>query len=309
MTPLPHRTRIVVLILAAMTLVAMPLVARADYPAFEATLTEPGGVIDLSAPHHLAVSSDEIKAWVERAATALTHFYGRYPVKHVSITVLPGGSDVNGAVEYDGRRIEIHVSGDTTHADLVADWMLTHEMFHLSQPELDDDYTWMSEGMADYLEPVARVRIRQITPERFWRDLVEGMPQGLPKPGDRGLDHTHTWGRTYWGGSLYWLIADIHVRQKTDNKKSVRDAARAVLDAGGDGSQDWNIDRLLDVYDSGVGVTVFKDLHNERGGKPVMVDLDELWKSLGVIFDGQNITFNDAAPLANIRRGIIAPEK
>jgi hypothetical protein len=296
--------------LIGLALIATPSLVHADYPGFEAILAEPGGVIDLSAPRRLAASPEEVTAWVQRAATALTHFYGRYPVKRVSIIVLPGGDgDVQGGVEHDGRRIEIHLGTDTTHADLLGDWMITHEMFHLSQPELDDDYSWMSEGMADYLEPVARVRIGQITPERFWRDLVEGMPQGLPRPGDRGLDHTHTWGRTYWGGSLYWLLADIRVRQQTGNQKSVRDAARAALDAGGDGSQNWSINRLLDVYDSGVGVPVFKDLHHELGGRPVAIDLDKLWKSLGVISDGRKVTFDDAAPLANIRRGIVAREK
>ena len=88
-------------------------------------------------------------------------------------------------------------------------------MFHLSQPDLDDDYSWMSEGMADYLEPVARIRVGQITPEKFWQDLVDGLPNGLPASSDRGLDNTHTWGRTYWGGSLYWLLADIRIRQQT----------------------------------------------------------------------------------------------
>ncbi|HEY1923582.1 MAG TPA: hypothetical protein VGG44_12590, partial [Tepidisphaeraceae bacterium] len=253
---------------------------------------------------------DEVEAWVQRAATTLTHFYGRYPVKRVSIFVLPGDdSGIQGGVEHDGRRIDIRLGSNVTHADLLADWMITHEMFHLSQPDVDGDYSWMSEGMADYLEPVARVRIGQITPERFWRDLVDGLPQGLPKSGDRGLDHTHTWGRTYWGGSLFWLLADIRIRQQTNNQKSVRDAARAVLNAGGDGSQDWTLDRLLDAYDAGIGVPVFKQLHDEMGNKPVNVDLDELWKSLGVISDGQTIRFNDAAPLANIRRGIVEPEK
>jgi predicted metalloprotease with PDZ domain len=131
----------------------------------------------------------------------------------------------------------------------------------------------------------------------------------LPQPGDRGLDNTHTWGRTYWGGSLYWLLADIRVRQHTNNQKSVRDAARAVLDAGGDGSQTWTIDHLLDMYDRGVGVSVFKDLHNEMDDKPVNTDLNALWKSLGVIYTDGKLTFDDTAPLASVRRGIVAPEK
>jgi predicted metalloprotease with PDZ domain len=183
---------------------------------------------------------------------------------------------------------------------------MTHEMFHLSQPDVDDSYHWISEGMADYLEPVSRARLGQIKVEQFWRDLVQGMPQGLPQEGDGGLDHTHTWGRTYWGGSLFWLLADIRVRQETRNTKSVRDAAGAVLNAGGDGSQDWELDRLLKAYDSGTGTRVFETLHDQMGDKAVHTDLDALWKSLGVMYNAsdETIRFDDKAPLADIRRGI-----
>jgi predicted metalloprotease with PDZ domain len=111
---------------------------------------------------------------------------------------------------------------------------------------------------------------------------------------------------------LFWLLADMEIRQKTENKKSVRDAARAVLDAGGDGSQTWTIGDLLDAYDQGVGtpgVTVFKDLHDEMGGTPVDTDLPALWKSLGVVDDHGKVTFDDAAPLAEVRKGITEMEK
>jgi hypothetical protein len=38
-----------------------------------------------------------------------------------------------------------------------------------------------------------------VTAEQVWGDMLRDMPQGLPHAGDRGLDHTHTWGRTYGG--------------------------------------------------------------------------------------------------------------
>jgi hypothetical protein len=262
--------------------------------------------IEISTPQPLPVSSAQVNDWVDRAAKALTAFYGRYPVRHVHLIILPaeGGGGVQNGREWDGRRIEIHLGADTTEKDLRGDWMLTHEMFHLSQPDLGEDYSWMSEGMADYLEPVARVRIGQITPEKFWKDLVEGLPQGLPQSGDQGLDRTHTWGRTYWGGCLYWLLADVRVHEQTHNKKSVRDAAKAALDAGGDGSQEWTIEKLLDAYDRGTGTTVFKDLHDEMGNKPAMTDLDALWKSLGIIYENGQIKFDDHASRADVRKSI-----
>jgi len=274
----------------------------------QTTLTIAGGSIELQTPKPLPVSMDAVNDWVQRAAQAVSGFYGRYPVKQVSIFVLParhGGID--GGEEWDGERIEIHLGPDTTIAELKDNWMLTHEMFHLSQPDFDDQYQWMSEGMADYLEPVARVRIGQITAQRFWKDLVEGLPQGLPDAGDGGLDRTHTWGRTYWGGCLFWLLADIQIREQTHNQKSIRDAAKTVLDAGGNGSRHWEFDEYLATADRGTGTSVFKTLHEQQGTHPFSVDLPALWKSLGVIYENGQVTFDDSASLANVRVDITSP--
>jgi hypothetical protein len=41
--------------------------------------------------------------------------------------------------------------------------------------------------------------------------MVSGMPQGEPQRGDRGLDGTHTWGRTYWGGAMFCLLTDVEI--------------------------------------------------------------------------------------------------
>jgi hypothetical protein len=283
--------------------------AHGEPASGDMVLTVGGGTINVSLAPNLPVQREAVKDWLLRAATAISSFYGRYPVKSVSIEV--GAADfgqVEDGREFDGERIVIRLGNQTTAESLANDWMITHEMFHLSQPSLDDDYLWMSEGMADYLEPVARVRIGQITPEHFWKEFVESMPQALPRAGDHGLDHTHTWASTYWGGCLYWLLADVRVREQTHNAKSVRDAALAALNAGGDGSQDWTMDRLLSTYDRGTGTQVFSKLHDEMGNKPGATDLDALWKSLGVLYSDRTgeITFDDHAPLAAIRRGITA---
>ena len=55
-------------------------------------------------------------------------------------------------------------------------------------------------GLATYVESIARAQAGELGVEQVWAGFVKGMPNGLPQSGDRGLDHTHTWGRTYWGG-------------------------------------------------------------------------------------------------------------
>jgi hypothetical protein len=42
--------------------------------------------------------------------------------------------------------------------------------------------------------------------------------RGEPGPGDGGLDDTDSWGRTYWGGALFCLLADVRFRERTGNR-------------------------------------------------------------------------------------------
>ena len=128
--------------------------------------------------------------------------------------------------------------------------------------------------------------------------------QGLPAAGDRGLDNSRIHERIYWGGNLYWLVADLRIREKTNNRHSVDDAIRAILDAGGDGAATWSLDRVLSVGDQATQTTVLKDLHDELGPRPGAVNLDALWRQLGVQYRSGVITFDDSAPLAGIRTAI-----
>jgi len=47
------------------------------------------------------------------------------------------------------------------------------------------------------------------------------------------FNHTHTWGRTYWGGALFVLCGGRNSQADTQ-KKGVRSALRGILAAGGD---------------------------------------------------------------------------
>ena len=63
--------------------------------------------------------------------------------------------------------------------------------------------------------------------------------------------------------------------------------------------------RILATADKAVGVDVLTRLHNEMGPKPVTPDLP--WRDLGLKRVGEDIEFDDSAPLAAIRKAITAP--
>jgi len=274
------------------------------------SLTVGGGTIDVALDPGVALPRAAVMRWVRRAAEAVAGFYGRFPVARILVSVAPGGHEpVNGGVTYAAREIDVRISREATAADLDSDWVLTHEMFHLAFPNLDDKYRWMMEGLADYLEPIARARAGQWRAEEVWRDFAEGSPRGEPRRGDRGLDHAPSRDRIYWGGNTYWLLADLRIRERTDNRKSVDDAVRAILDAGGDGNSHWEFAQVLATGDRATGTEVLTELHREFGMKPGRVDLDALWKRLGVVNAAGAVTFDDAAPLAKIRAAITAPAR
>jgi hypothetical protein len=283
--------------------------APAPSPPGDDVIKVGGATIQIEMEPGLKAHHAALVVWVRRAAVALTGYFGHFPVKELTVTVHRGGGDpaIDG-VTHGNSRIDVRLAASYQQSDLDDDWVLTHEMFHLAFPTLDDRYLWMMEGLSDYLEPVARARAGQMTPQDAWKEFAEGLPQGLPAPGDRGLDHTRTRERIYWGGNLYWLLADVRIRVQTANHHSVDDAIRAILAAGGTGGTDWPIDQVFKVGDAATGTTVLKDLHDELGPKPVNIDLDGLWKKLGVKYNSGAVTFDDAAPWAAIRAAITAPQ-
>jgi hypothetical protein len=255
----------------------------------------------------IRIPAKDILHWVKSAAESVTAYYGRFAVPQVLIRITPfKGRGVHNGVTFGDRggRILIRVGDKTSPSEFASDWMLTHEMVHLAFPSVEDKHHWIEEGIATYVEPIARIQTGNFKAEDMWRDLVRDMPQGLPQAGDRGLDHTHTWGRTYWGGALFCLLADVEIRRQTNNEKGLEHALRGILDAGGDIRRQWNLEDALKIGDRVVGVSVLESLYEKMKDLPVTVDLDNLWARLGVRSDGAGVRFDDNAPLAEVRHAI-----
>ena len=284
--------------------------AACAFPADTVTSTVIIGTsrIDVSTEEGaLHAPKEDVLKWVQWSAEAVAGYYGRFPVPHTSLRIIPtSGAGVRGGRTWGdrGSHISIHVGADTTWSDFADDWMLTHEMIHLAFPDVDDQHHWIEEGISVYVEPFARVRARHMDANLMWFEVVRDMPKGLPGPGDQGLDHTHTWGRTYWGGALFCLLADIEIHQKTDNKKGLQDALRGILDAGGDIREDWDLEKALDMGDKATGVAVLKPLYEKTKDQPYPVDLPAIWTQLGIEREGNTVRFVDSAPLAKTREAI-----
>jgi hypothetical protein len=286
---------------------------EAPPPEKTATLHLGGAVIEVALPDEpMKLSSVDLLGWVKRAATAVSAYYGHFPVPHLTIRVRAGnGSGVRHGVTYPrgGGLILVSVGREATLEDLNNDWVLTHEMIHLAFPNMAENHHWIEEGISTYVEPVARAAAGQLPVDEMWRTFLRDMPKGEPEPGDQGLDNTPTWGRTYWGGAMFCLLADVEIRERTHNRKGLRDALRAILEDGGVITQDWDIDTALAAGDRGTGVKVLEQLYQQMKDKPSPIDLAALWKKLGLSLENGRAVFNDKAPEASIRKAITAPAR
>lgn len=280
------------------------------YSAFGAlaveTLHVERATIDVAFAPGPAIDRAAVRKALTRAAEVVARYFHRFPVERLLVLVVPtGGDDLHGrTLGGGGATLMLYVGNEATAEALARSWVPAHELTHLAFPTVARQELWIAEGMATYLEPIERARAGDLSAEKLWRDLVDGLPQGQPERGDRGLDHTHTWGRTYWGGALFCMVADLEIRRRTGNRRSLDDAVRAIVAAGGTLERTWPLTHALDVGDAAVGVPVLRELYAQQASAPVTIDLDAWWKKLGIKLDGGRIVFDDSAPLAAVRRAI-----
>lgn len=249
--------------------------------------------------------------WIRDSAGAVAAWYGQFPIASLKIVVTPkSGRGVSGGRSWahDGGLIRIRVGEQTTADDFARDWVLVHEMTHFALPSLPEAQAWLEEGLASYVEPLARAQAGQMRAEQVWSGFMRGMPNGLPRAGDRGLDRTHTWGRTYWGGALFCLLADLEIRRRTANRRGLQDALRAILESGNMETFS-EIRPLLAIGDRAVGVPVLSELYARQKDTPEAADLAALWARLGVAERAGVVEFDDAAPEAWLRRALTERQK
>jgi hypothetical protein len=247
----------------------------------------------------------QAREWVRQSAQAAAAYFGRFPVPTAELLLIPQ----SGAGVLDGTTfalpsiyIRLRIGRATTPQQFHDDWILVHEMVHLAVPRVPSAHNWLHEGIATYVEGVARGRAGLVDAGVVWRGWMQQMPQGQPQPGDAGLDHTPTWARTYWGGAMFCLLADVQLLQRSGGRAGLQQALQGVLAAGGSYAVAWPLPRILAAADAATGQGVLAELYEQMRDQPAPVDLDGLFQHLGV----RSGAFDEQAPLAAVRRAILS---
>ena len=262
--------------------------------------------IDLAVlPGRRHVSDEEVQSFVQAHTGAVADFYGKFPVAHALVVLLPNRRGGYGRANGSGGASVLYLlNRRDDYESVMGDWVLVHELLHFACPLLAREHHWFEEGLSTYFEPIVRQGEGWQTGEEVWAELHGKMFNGLPQAGDLGLDRTRTWGRTYWGGALFCMLADIEIRKQTNNAKSLRDAMRAVVESGGSILRPATMRETLQTGDDAIGVAVLVPLWEAMRNDPYPVDLDQLWTELGIERVDGGLRFDDSAQFAWIREAI-----
>jgi hypothetical protein len=286
--------------------------AYSAFGAFRTTHTEQSGArLDvnlLGTP--LAMGDAAAVEWVKGAASCVSGLFGRFPVD-TTVFVVPvsGARDVVfGRVMSLGGASVVLLFGDRARpADAHDDWVVVHELFHLGCPSFVGEGHWLEEGLATYYEPVLRERAGWMTSVDLWTHFVREMSRGLRREGEAAsIEERDDIDSTYWGGALFVLLADVELRAGTHGERSMDDVVRTVLSVHGDATRRARLADFVRTGDEATGFHVLANLYDGWAVHGQNVDLDGLWRKMGITVQGTRVVLDDGAPLASVRKGIEA---
>ena len=288
--------------------------AQPENPACPAPVTMSleihGSILCIDMDDRTPEGQRRLRTWIDRSARIVAAYYSRFPARRIRLQIMadPGNGVRGGHTTNDsGLAIQVRVGTTATDQDLAADWVLVHEMVHLALPEVGRRHLWLAEGLATYVEGIARAQYGNRDIRDVWAEQRRSMPLGLPRAGEGGMDETAAWGRTYWGGALFCLQAEVAIREQTANRVGLQSALRAILRETTGYGAERDINEVLRIGDTATGTHVLENLYQLSRTTPQVPDLDALWKSLGVPQDPMTQPFDDQAPLAAIRIAMTAP--
>ena len=212
--------------------------------------------------------------WVRRSADIVSRYYGRFPrrERHGRSSQPQSGAGVHGGKTFANPNAFIRVQRRAARSPpaQLLERLGAGARDDASGAARHGRRACVALGGARDLRRRAWRACRPATAARptCGRRSCARCPAGCRRRGDRGLDHTHTWGRTYWGGAMFCLLADVDIRGSTHLRFGLQDALRAVLRASGGLCVGLANRARVAHRDAAVGTSSLEELYAQPEGLP-----------------------------------------
>ncbi len=263
------------------------------------------------------IDKAKIARWVRSNLTALTTVYGHFPISTLQLLVVPmdnakepvpWGEVMRGG----GNAVHLYIGTSFSQQDFLNDWVLSHELSHLLHPRMIKNGAWLYEGMASYYQNIIRSRQGLLTAELAWEKLHAGFDRGYSNTvkiksnsqiKEKNLDQitknmrkNRAFMRIYWSGAAMSLLADVRLRQITNNKKSLDSILFAFNECCLSDSRWWTAYEVMNKFDMLSNTSIFTEIYQENVYSDNFPDLSNTYLQLGLSANGHELLFINEAP-------------
>ena len=273
----------------------------------------------ISIYYHSSLNEAERKMtqqWLQQVNDALLTVYNELPEDNYRISIersssrhspVPWGQVKRGTP----TNVLLVINPDLGYDALISDWTAFHELSHLLIPYRGHGNIWLSEGLATYYQNIIQARSGRFDETKMWHKIAAGFQRGrneqswrhinLTKVSDN-LHETRQYMRVHWSGVLFWLTVDVELRKQ--GKISLDDALKQLRYCCQ--GKSMSAEEIVSKLDELTKQKLFVPLFDKYSNSYSTPEFTSILTDLGV---KQNkwtghITFNDDAPLADIRQQI-----
>ena len=279
---------------------------------------------DLLVKHRSQFSGSEkkrIRQWLTTSANATALLTGSLPLPQTTVQIFrynEGSSPVPWAntVRSEPEGVNFYINPSLDLQTFNADWTAVHEFAHLYLPYLGGPDRWLSEGFASYYQNVLMARADLQSSDVSWNKLAAGFTRGTQDRNqditlaelsrDMGQKRGHM--RVYWSGALFFLEADIRLRQSGSSLDQVIEqfADCCRLDERSAGFE-WDGFRLMQHFDEIIQQDLFLPMYERYRHERRFPDHRLMLAQLGVSHHAGKLRLDNTQPYVLLRSAIMNP--
>ncbi len=260
----------------------------------------------------------QTQRWLKTVTDALLTVYGEWPkntfeiditTTHVSSGPVPWGMVKRGNPD----KVSLVINPDYGFKAVEKDWTAYHELSHLLIPYRGYGDLWISEGLASYYQNIIQARSGKFNENKFWMKLIEGFERGRQQKNwstvklsklSGNMRRYRNYMRVHWSGVLFWLSADVKLRENSNNIKSLDRALRQLKNCCEDkqmSARDIML-KLDDITEENIFTPLFYEFRNSFA----VPEYRSLLKKMGIEKkpDTASLLFNNDASFSIFRKSI-----
>jgi len=265
----------------------------------------------------------KIKKWLQTAGDTLALLNGTMPQDLIQIQfrVRRSGNAVPFAqvLRRHPQGVIFQVNPTRSLEEFIDDWTAPHELVHLFIPYPGEADLWLSEGLATYYQYLLQARAGIKTEQQAWQKIYEGFERGrkdnryphLPLEDlSSDMREYRSYMRVYWSGTLYFLEADMALRQASGGTQTLDSVIGVFVNCCRPERIYWPGSSLVKALDKSSGNSIFTELYNEYRQHKALPDYRNLFARLGItIKRGRVVLSPTHSPTGKLRHAISTSHK